>query len=432
MSKEQTLTAIRAVRDEEEQVLADHALAAERVIAILRVVLQVTRGAAYPLTLAVLGITMEPPSPLRIAAITFYDLACVFNLVVVWRLKRAKPEGSRRVPLIMITLDFAFLLVMTYTAQSVEIGQQPAINAVFGLVLLAFAAMRLRKSHVIYSAVWALALYFATTAITVGRGFAFEPIPFSFTTVSLLVVSALVFILSQRIRLMFDQLRTRENLRRFLPKAVADRIESSKMRALDPVKREVTVLFSDIRDFTSMSEAMDPQVVLKLLDDYFGRMSAVVQGHDGTVGKFIGDGMLCFWGVPEDDPQHAEKAVMAALDMRRSVEELNRERAARGEAPLRIGVGIHTGTVAAGELGGKGEGLHEYTVIGDSVNLASRIEGLTKQHQVDILVSEPTWLRLNARFVGALVGEEKVKGRSEPVKVHAVKERTVAAGSALV
>jgi adenylate cyclase len=432
MSKEQTLTAIRAVRDEEEQVLADHALAAERIIAIFRVVLQVTRGLAYPLTLVALGVYVAPPTGLRIVAIVVYDLACVFNLAVVWRLKKASPEGSRRVPLIMITLDFVFLVFMTYTATPIEIGQQPAINAVFGLVLLAFAALRLRLSHVAYSAGWAIVLYFVTTAVTVSRGFPFEPIPFAFTTVSLFVVSALVFVLSKRIREMFSQLRTRDNLRRFLPKAVADRVEKSNMRALDPVKREVTVLFSDIRDFTAMSESMDPQAVLKLLDDYFGRMSEVVQGHDGTVGKFIGDGMLCFWGVPEDDPEHATKAVMAALDMRRRVEEINRERATRGEPPLRIGVGIHTGQVAAGELGGKGAGLHEYTVIGDSVNLASRIEGLTKQHQVDILVSEPTWLRLNARFVGALVGEEKVKGRSEPVKVHAVKERTVAAGSALV
>jgi adenylate cyclase len=432
MSAEQTLTTIRALRDEEEQVLSEHALAAERVIAILRLVFQVMRGVSYPLTLTLLGLPIGAQSPLRYAAIIVYTFACVAHLAGIYRVKKPSPTASVRAPLVMITLDFGYLAVMGYTAQPLELGQQPAIAAVFCMVLLMFAALRMRLIHVIYSAVWAVGLYGFSVAITVSRGFAFEPIPFVFTLVSLLVVSGLVVYLSRRIRAMFDTLRMREHLRRFLPKAVADRIEKQKMRALDPVKREVTVLFSDIRDFTAMSEVMDPQAVLKLLDDYFGRMSQVVQARGGTVGKFIGDGMLCFWGVPEDDAEHAAHAVQAALDMRAVMEELNRERANRGEAALRIGVGIHTGPVAAGELGGKGEGLHEYTVIGDSVNLASRIEGLTKLHQVDILVSELTWQQLNARFVGRLVGEEKVKGRNEPVKVHTVTERTVAAGSALV
>ena len=114
-----------------------------------------------------------------------------------------------------------------------------------------------------------------------------EPIPFVFALVSFGVTTRLVLYLSKRVRQMFDALRTRENLRRFLPPQVADRVEKSHMRALDPVKRDVTVLFSDIRDFTTMSETMDPQAVLKLLDEYFGHMSRVVQGHGGTVGKFM-------------------------------------------------------------------------------------------------------------------------------------------------
>jgi adenylate cyclase len=433
MTREQTLTTIRAMRDEEERVLSEHALAAERVLAILRVLLQVMRGLAYPLTLKALGLPLLDEAPLRYAALIAYTLFCVGQLVVVWWvIKAPSARASKAAPYVAITLDFAFLGAMAYTASPLEVGAQPEITAIFCMVLLGFAALRLRIEHVVYSAVWAIALYFCVCAVTAARGFPIGPIPFIFTTVSLLVVSALVLVLSRRIRKMFDTLRTRENLRRFLPKQVADRVEKSQMRALDPVKREVTVLFSDIRDFTAMSEAMDPQVLLKLLDDYFGRMSQVVQARGGTVGKFIGDGMLCYWGVPEDDDDHAGHAVQAALDMRKVMEELNRERANAGAAPLRIGVGIHTGPVAAGELGGKGEGLHEYTVIGDSVNLASRIEGLTKQHQVDILVSERTWQRLSDRFVGRCVGDEKVKGRSEPVRVHAVSERTVAAGSALV
>ena len=128
------------------------------------------------------------------------------------------------------------------------------------------------------------------------------------------------------------------------------------------------MLFSDIRGFTAMSEGLSPRDVLTMLDDYFGRMSQIVKGHDGIVGKFLGDGMLASWGVPDAHAEHAIAAVRAARDMRRAVRELNQHRCERGLPPLRIGIGIHTGPIAAGMLGG-----------------ALR---LTKEHGVDVLVSE--------------------------------------------
>src|SRR6202000_1858361 len=100
--------------------------------------------------------------------------------------------------------------------------------------------------------------------------------------------------------------------------------------------------FSDIRGFTSMSEHMAPRDVFAMLDDYFGRMSLVVKGHDGVVGKFLGDGMLAFWGTPDRIADHAARAVKAARDMRRIVVELNAERERSGDAPIAIGIGIHT------------------------------------------------------------------------------------------
>jgi len=101
--------------------------------------------------------------------------------------------------------------------------------------------------------------------------------------------------------------------------------------ALAPVQREVTILFSDIRDFTSLSESLPPRAVLELLDDYFGHMSQIVMGHGGIVNKFLGDGMLACWGVPDEDPRHAVNAMRAALDMRTKLEEINAWRARRGE-----------------------------------------------------------------------------------------------------
>jgi adenylate cyclase len=432
MKRDTTLTSIRNLRDEEEQVLAEHGLKAERMISTLRVVMQLLRSGAFVLAAGATGhLALSGGPTLRPYIAMGYLVICLGTLYFVFY--RVKPSvlGSKIAPALLIGIDYAFILAMGLAPVDIDEGRQSVISGIFCMLLLGFAALRLRRVHVIESAVLSYVVYLTVVWHDVRQGRSFEIVPVVFTLVTFAVMTALVWQLSSRVLEMFKTLRTRDNLRRFLPKQVADRVEAANMRALDPVKRDVTVLFSDIRDFTSTSETMDPQAVMRFLDDYFGRMCAVVQARGGTVGKFIGDGMLCYWGVPEEDAEHAEHAVQAALDMRRVIEELNRERANASLPPLKIGVGVHTGPVAAGELGGKGEGLHEYTVIGDSVNLASRIEGLTKTHQVDILVSESTWLRLGERFVGHLCGEEKVKGRSEPVRVHAVTARTVAAGSAL-
>jgi adenylate cyclase len=227
---------------------------------------------------------------------------------------------------------------------------------------------------------------------------------------------------------MFLELRGLDNLTRFLPPQVASRIVKQGETSLMPVQREVTILFSDIRDFTTLSETLPPQQVLKLLDDYFGHMTRIVMAREGMVNKFLGDGMLACWGVPERTDDHAEQAMRAALDMRAKLVELNAWREQQGEPPLRIGIGLHTGVVAAGMLGGTQQ--HEYTIIGDAVNVASRVEGLTKVLAVDILVSESTWKRGGGRFQGELMGEERVKGRQESVVLYALKGREAAASTA--
>src|SRR5215470_6797505 len=161
---------------------------------------------------------------------------------------------------------------------------------------------------------------------------------------------------------------------------------------------------------------MVPRKLLMMLDDYFGRMSQIVKGHDGVVGKFLGDGLLAFWGVPDRLDDHAARAVRAARDMRRVLDELNDDRGKSGLAPIRIGIGIHTGAVAAGMLGGALQS--EYTVIGDAVNVASRIEGLTKEHGVDVLVSETTWAQLPESRRGDRLASAEIRGRKEPVVLY--------------
>jgi adenylate cyclase len=134
--------------------------------------------------------------------------------------------------------------------------------------------------------------------------------------------------------------------------------------------------------------------------------------------------MLAFWNVPNRDEAHAPHAVQAALDMRRKLVELNSHRATLGQAPLRIGIGIHTGIVAAGMLGGADQ--HEYTVIGDAVNVASRIEGLNKSLGTDILLSEVTYQLVKERFACNRVSEERVKGREQPVVVYGLQGEAAA------
>jgi adenylate cyclase len=177
--------------------------------------------------------------------------------------------------------------------------------------------------------------------------------------------------------------------------------------------RQVTVLFSDIRGFTTLSETRPPREVVDLLNRYFSRQVAVIFRHGGSLDKFIGDAIMALWGAPLDDPRHAAKAVACALEMSDTLEEFRREAGEQAES-FDVGIGLHSGPAVVGLIGS--EQRREYTAIGDTVNLASRIEGLTKG-VARILVSEDT-MRLAAEgfdFVDR--GSHKVKGRAREVRL---------------
>jgi adenylate cyclase len=178
--------------------------------------------------------------------------------------------------------------------------------------------------------------------------------------------------------------------------------------------RQVTLLFSDIRGFTTLSEARRPEEVVALLNRYFSLQVDVVFRHGGSLDKFIGDCIMALWGAPLDDRDHARHAVACALDMADTLAVFKRE-FGEGEKDFDVGIGVHSGPAVVGLIGS--EKRREYTAIGDTVNLASRIEGLTKDAKRRILVSRDTMEQCADAFDFVSCGTFPVKGRAQPVEL---------------
>jgi adenylate cyclase len=180
-------------------------------------------------------------------------------------------------------------------------------------------------------------------------------------------------------------------------------------------KAELTVLFSDVRGFTTISEGLQPDELATLMNLYLGAMTEVIRGHRGTLDKYIGDAIMAFWGAPVEDPEHAKHAVITALDMQKALVELNKELVAKGWPELKIGVGANTGPMTVGDMGSPVR--QSYTVMGDAVNLGSRLEGITKQYGVGIIVGEGTHELVKNDFVFRELDLVKVKGKDKPVGI---------------
>ena len=421
MAKEKSVT-VTQIRIEqhhaEEQVMAQGALMGERNVAITRMVLFLLTGFSTGI-LSRLTDRPHPPSLLRSVIVCIYAVFTLTTLVVTHRIKRAEVGKALWLPFVFIFVDAGFFLSMTWIAQSIGEPPHPELTAGTFALLIAFSVARVRRLHAITSTVVSIS---SVATIAIIQGWA-HPVFTPFVCSALLALGLLITQTNQRIHNMIGDIRQRDNLSRFLPRQVVDRVLASGGSTLLPVQREVTLLFSDIRNFTSMSETMPPKDVLEFLDEYFGHMGQIVRGHEGMLNKFLGDGLLAVWGVPDQQVDHAERALKAAVDMRRKMIEINEGRVRLGIPAFKIGIGMHTGIVAAGMLGGSDQS--EYTVIGDAVNLASRIEGLTKVIGTDILASEKTWLQGGKRFVGERIGEEHVKGRDAGVIVYAVRDVAV-------
>jgi adenylate cyclase len=178
--------------------------------------------------------------------------------------------------------------------------------------------------------------------------------------------------------------------------------------------RQMTVLFSDVRDFTSISEGLTPEGLKDMMNAYLTEMTEVIQHQRGTIDKYIGDAIMAFWGAPLNDEEHAKHAVEAALAMQKKIRGLDTQFVKHGWPILNIGVGLNCGEMNVGDMGSKFR--RAYTVMGDAVNLASRLEGLTKEYGVGILVSENI-VNTTQGFVYREVDKVVVKGRQEGVSI---------------
>ena len=207
---------------------------------------------------------------------------------------------------------------------------------------------------------------------------------------------------------------------RYVSKDVYEQLMTDPSKArLGGQRREMTVLFSDIRGFTTFSEQGQPEAIVHHLNEYFSRMVHVVFEHRGTLDKFVGDAVMALFGAPIEDPDHAEHAVQAALAMLRELDALNASWGAQGRPTLAIGIGVNSGEMVAGNIGS--DTIMSYTVIGDAVNLGSRLESLNKQYGTTIIVSDATRQRLHGRYDLRPLGEVVVKGKTQPVAIFEVR-----------
>jgi adenylate cyclase len=215
--------------------------------------------------------------------------------------------------------------------------------------------------------------------------------------------------------------RERERIRKTFesyvaPTVVQEMLKHPEQLRLGGERREITMLFTDIRGFTTMSENLDPQALVKLLHDFLNPMSNIIINQGGTIDKYMGDAIMALFGAPLIQSDHPRLACRAALEMVATLEALNRTWTEEGRPPLKVGIGVNTGPVAVGNMGS--DRLFDYTAVGDNVNLASRLEGLNKYYGTNILISDATVQALKNGFILRDVDMVRVKGKAQGVRIH--------------
>ncbi|RKR68951.1 adenylate cyclase [Acidovorax sp. 94] len=199
------------------------------------------------------------------------------------------------------------------------------------------------------------------------------------------------------------------------PELVDEMVKEPENYSMEATSRELTVMFCDMRGFTAMSERMEPLQLQALLNDVFSKLTHIIRGHRGTIDKYMGDCVMAFWGAPVSTPDHAHLAVSAAIDMASAIAQINEGHRQRGLPDIGVGIGLNTGMMCVGDMGS--DIRRSYTVIGDAVNLGSRLEGLSKHYGTSIVVSASTQ-RLAPQFAWQQLDLVRVKGKAQAVAIY--------------
>ncbi len=280
-------------------------------------------------------------------------------------------------------------------------------------MLLGVAMIRARGVAAAITAIVMLLAYLAVSQwIFVNRGWPLSLIyPLLAVALTYVAVALQHYMTEER-----ERKKMRSALDLYLSPSMAELLSRQPERLrLGGEQRELTVFFSDIRGFTTLTERLDPEVLSDILNEYLGDMTDIVFAHDGMLDKYIGDAVMAVWGAPLEQPDHARRACFATFEMVKRLPELNRQWEARGLPPLAIGCGLNTGPM---KFGNYGSAQHmAMTVIGDNVNLGSRLEGLTKMYKTDIIAAESTVLQADGAIVARELDLVRVKGKAEAVRI---------------
>ncbi|MCB1191645.1 MAG: adenylate/guanylate cyclase domain-containing protein [Leptospiraceae bacterium] len=326
----------------------------------------------------------------------------------------------------LIYANYDPVLLSTYTNMS-PAQFIPLIFLILHACFLVIGIFRFNPIACVYtggaSIISFIVMYIQLLQIRSFQDFFFQDAKYNISTIVyftvLLSLTVLSSLIATRLKHVIVTSKRQEDLERFLPEFVAHEIMSGSMELSVGGERKIaTILFSDIRNFTTMSENSQPEEVLDFLNSYFNDMIEVIFQYKGTLDKIIGDGIMAIFGAPFFSNDSTSNAVKTAIDMQKKLLFFNEVRILQNKEPIKIGIGIHTGEVILGRVGTSKR--MEFTAIGDTVNTASRLESYTKETKANIIISDTTRGHLNGDFRLEYIGDVFLKGKHKQIKSYSV------------